>query len=292
MPKKRNYALFRLIAMILLCALALTGCMGTEGTFPEQSDVGSEYLTPDAPQDSLSENPEAEITTTVHEHTFDDATCTLAKSCSVCGATEGEPLGHTWDEATCTTPASCSICGEVDGDANGHTWKPATCTAPVTCDTCGQTDGNPIEHSWKKATCTTASTCEYCGQTKGTAIDHDWKDATCTAAATCIVCGKTKGSVAEHKWKSATCTTAKTCKICGKTKGSAAAHQYSKGKCTTCGEKAPSYGESSSSMVWIPTNGGKKYHSHSGCSNMKNPQKVSLSKAKNLGFTACKKCYG
>lgn len=286
MSKKRNSALLRMVASLLLCALALTGCLGTEG-----ADQNSKYLTPEEPQTSRSENTEAESTTAAHEHTFDDATCTLAKTCSVCGATQGEPLGHTWSEATCTTPASCSICGEVDGEANGHTWKPATCTSPVTCDTCGQTDGDPIAHSWKKATCTTPSTCEYCGQTDGTTIDHNWRDATCTAAATCIVCGKTKGSAAEHKWKSATCTTPKTCKVCGKTKGSTTAHQYSKGKCSTCGDKDPSYDDASSSMVWIPTNGGKKYHSHSGCSNMKNPQKVSLSKAKKLGFTACKRCY-
>ena len=33
------------------------------------------------------------------------------------------------------------------------------------------------------------------------------------------------------------------------------------------------------------------YHSKSTCSNMKDPEKVTLSKAKAEGFTACKKCY-
>ena len=37
--------------------------------------------------------------------------------------------------------------------------------------------------------------------------------------------------------------------------------------------------------------GGKKYHSKSSCSGMKGPEKVSLSTAKQRGFTACKKCY-
>lgn len=45
-------------------------------------------------------------------------------------------------------------------------------------------------------------------------------------------------------------------------------------------------------QVWIPTHGGKKYHSKSSCSGMKDPEKVSLSTAKQRGFTACKKCYG
>ena len=44
-------------------------------------------------------------------------------------------------------------------------------------------------------------------------------------------------------------------------------------------------------LVWIPTNGGTKYHSKSSCSNMDNPQQVTLSEAQARGFTACKKCY-
>jgi hypothetical protein len=49
--------------------------------------------------------------------------------------------------------------------------------------------------------------------------------------------------------------------------------------------------ETKSTMVWVPTHGGKKYHASSSCSNMKNPRKVTLSEAKKEGFTACKKCY-
>ena len=36
------------------------------------------------------------------EHTFQEATCTQAKTCTRCGATEGEALGHTFQDATCT----------------------------------------------------------------------------------------------------------------------------------------------------------------------------------------------
>ena len=46
----------------------------------------------------------------------------------------------------------------------------------------------------------------------------------------------------------------------------------------------------SSTMVWIPQTG-KKYHSKSSCSNMKNPSEVTIEKAQKLGFTACKKCW-
>ena len=43
-------------------------------------------------------------------------------------------------------------------------------------------------------------------------------------------------------------------------------------------------------MVWIP-NSGKRYHSNSSCSGMKNPTKVTLQEAKELGYTACGTCY-
>ena len=49
--------------------------------------------------------------------------------------------------------------------------------------------------------------------------------------------------------------------------------------------------ETGSNLVWIPTNGGKKYHSHSGCSNMKNPNQVTKATAEANGFTPCAKCY-
>ena len=44
-------------------------------------------------------------------------------------------------------------------------------------------------------------------------------------------------------------------------------------------------------MVWIPTNGGTKYHKKESCSNMINPSQVTQDQAINAGFTPCKKCY-
>ena len=49
--------------------------------------------------------------------------------------------------------------------------------------------------------------------------------------------------------------------------------------------------ESPEVMVWIPTNGGQKYHSKSSCSKMIDPNYVTKSQAISLGFTPCGKCY-
>jgi hypothetical protein len=43
-------------------------------------------------------------------------------------------------------------------------------------------------------------------------------------------------------------------------------------------------------MVWISSTG-KRYHSNPSCSGMKNPKKVSLSDAKAMGLTPCKRCH-
>lgn len=48
--------------------------------------------------------------------------------------------------------------------------------------------------------------------------------------------------------------------------------------------------EKNKQMVWIPTSG-SKYHTYSGCSNMKNPSQIPLSEAQQLGYTACKRCH-
>lgn len=52
--------------------------------------------------------------------------------------------------------------------------------------------------------------------------------------------------------------------------------------------------EKTEQMVWIPNNGkaDQKYHSRSGCSNMKTPKQITLSEAKAHGFEACKRCFG
>ena len=46
----------------------------------------------------------------------------------------------------------------------------------------------------------------------------------------------------------------------------------------------------SEKQVWI-SDSGSKYHNNAGCSNMKNPSQIPLSKAKQLGYEPCKRCH-
>lgn len=57
---------------------------------------------------------------------------------------EPTQCSHTWQDATCTDAAVCTLCGETDGAALGHSWVDATRTEPKTCEVCGATEGEPL----------------------------------------------------------------------------------------------------------------------------------------------------
>ena len=175
--------------------------------------------------------------------TITDATCTedgvQERVCAECGEKETSAItapGHTWEEATCTTPKTCSVCSETEGEVGAHVYDKnvvtdealkaaATCGHPAiyykSC-TCGAIstsasevfkDGAALAHTYDKeaptenalktaATCTEAAvyykSC-VCGAvnedenatfTYGTTMGHsftlsDAKDATLKTAATC-----------------------------------------------------------------------------------------------------------
>ena len=152
-------------------------------------------------------------------HTFTNATCTAAKTCSVCNTTEGTALGHAWVDATCLAPKTCSACNTTEGTALGHAWVDATCAAPKTCSVCTATEGEALEHTWVDATCAAPKTCSVCTATEGEALGHAWVDATCETPKTCSSCGEVEGEALGHKYADVTVEAPKTCTVCGATDG-------------------------------------------------------------------------
>ena len=169
-----------------------------------------------------------------------------------------------------------------------HTFVSATCTAPQICSDCNQTEGEALGHKYSEATCTAPKTCSVCNQTEGETLGHTYIDATCTTPKTCSVCGETEGEPIEHTWEEATCKSPEKCNVCGEIRGEKLEHKFVYGICKVCGEEDPDYGYEL--KVWIPTNGGTKYHSRSNCSNMDNPKEVTISEAKSRGFSPCQRC--
>lgn len=91
------------------------------------------------------------------------ATCTEAGSksrhCAGCGevtdVTPIEATGHSWREATCTEARTCTACGLTQGDALGHSWQEATCTEAGHCPVCGTYEGEALGHQFGNWTVTT-----------------------------------------------------------------------------------------------------------------------------------------
>ena len=107
----------------------------------------------------------------VIDHSYGDwkvtktATCTepgvKVKTCKNCGSKIEEDIAaqHKWKDATCTTAKTCTVCNTKNGDPKGHKWKSATCTAPKTCSSCGETEGKSLGHtSGSNGKCTRCGT--------------------------------------------------------------------------------------------------------------------------------------
>ncbi len=161
------------------------------------------------------------------EHTWVDATCTTPKTCSGCGATEGEPLGHTEEivagkAATCTEAGitdgkKCSVCDEIlvaqeEIPALDHTeetvaGKEASCTETgltegKKCGVCGEvlvaqeeipvTNHKDTDADYKCDDCKTDLCTEH---SPAEAVKEDEIAATCTkegsykSVVKCLICG-------------------------------------------------------------------------------------------------------
>ncbi len=58
------------------------------------------------------------------------------------------------------------------------------------------------------------------------------------------------------------------------------------------GVTIPDHEEYEGNLVWVPVNGGKKYHWNRYCSSMDDPMQVTVETAIANGYTPCKRCYG
>lgn len=134
---------------------------------------------------------------THHWHECTAEGCTLTA-----GTANSEKDGyeeHNWTAANCTTAKTCSICGKTEGSALGHDWADATCTAPKTCKRtgCTATDGSPLGHDWDTVwTIGDAQHWHKCNRTGCTAIKDAANHIPDRTAATeddpikCTECGK------------------------------------------------------------------------------------------------------
>ena len=77
-------------------------------------------------------------------HKWAAASCAEAKTCMLCGVTEGDPAGHIWVDANCVSPKTCRVCSITEGTIGNHTYQAATCTYPEVCEICGNTVGEAL----------------------------------------------------------------------------------------------------------------------------------------------------
>ena len=130
-------------------------------------------------------------------HSWGDADCESAKTCSVCGQTEGTALGHTWVDPDCENDGYCSVCGAAGEAALGHiegepmvyVLSEPTCTGTglkqtlVWCTACNTELVNVIEET------------AALGHTEAEAVEENRVDAICTEDGSydmvvyCSVCG-------------------------------------------------------------------------------------------------------
>ena len=267
-------------------------------------------------------------------HSWVEGNCTTPKTCTECGATEGDVV-HSFEAKNCTDPAICSACG-VTGEPVGHKWNDAGCTDPKICEKCGATE-EALGHS------TRCGKCKKCGKDINNLA---YKDGFAVVTCTDTVWMKEKSDFVdvyvigmiveiskyndvvivdadEGKWTIAVGTACDLspyigteCEVYGFSSGGISSQHntplinmdhdnnrivFVDGK-TLYPEDFEStkqfedkytgdFNEGGNGTVWIPTDGGSKYHSKATCSGMYNPEQVTEKEAIDRGFGKCGKCW-
>ena len=210
--------------LLFVFSIALTACGKCEHSYSNGCDA------------SCNECGEERAIT----HSFKAANCTEAKTCSVCGKTEGEALGHTpeSDDGDCTTDIKCANCGAVTTVGNAsHTPESddGDCTTAVKCGECDKTAIEAKAAHTPEADdgdCTTDIKCASCDTvtTEGNAAHTpESDDGDCTTAVKCDVCDKTAiEAKAAHvpEVDDYDCTTPLTCESCDYIFAEADSHDF------------------------------------------------------------------
>ena len=180
--KKRNpgkYLRGVIVALLALCMLlSMMGC-DSKPTEPTNPSVQTDPVVTTQPTGTTAHTHKYTVTVTKEATCTEAGTKTFTCDCSDSYTEDIPVLSHSYKDATCTAPKTCSVCGATEGEMAEHSWKDATCTAPKTCSACGATEGTP-QHSWKAATCTAPKTCSVCGATEGSVAEHNYQNGTCT----------------------------------------------------------------------------------------------------------------
>lgn len=126
----------------------------------DTSGITIKVVASDGKNETTYTSEEFKVVEYCTNHSFEPATCTTPKTCTICGYEEGESLGHDLithekKEATCTSNGyesyvTCSRCDYStykEINTTGHNWIEATTTSPKTCTKCGLTEGEklPVE---------------------------------------------------------------------------------------------------------------------------------------------------
>ncbi len=158
------------------------------------------------------------------EHEFTEANCTTPKTCTKCGAVEGDLAEHTYTTGKCTEPQKCTGCGK-EKLGFDHTWNDAKCEENKICTVCSEV-GELVEHYWIAPSCTAPRHCKLCKETDGEPLGHTPSEVYCDEKQICTRCKATIREPIEHSWNEATCTSPKICTICKKTEGTALKHEW------------------------------------------------------------------
>lgn len=142
---------FSLTVFLTVFIILLTACNnvnkpvnngGSESSFLQHSSEYNDLLSNsnnsgsdiNSLQSAIDNSSDALSVPDDHTHEFTAATCAIPKTCSICGLTEGEPLGHRWVAANCMYPKYCLTCKETDNKLGEHIYNNGI------CNVCGSYD--------------------------------------------------------------------------------------------------------------------------------------------------------